>query len=75
MNKPAIIVKDLIVKTQDNTVLDGISFSLLRNQHLAVLGNAGSGKTTLAKALAGKIHWNGKISFDSPSEKNRILIG
>ncbi len=74
MNKTSIIVKDLVVKTQENTVLDGISFSLQQNQHLAVLGNAGSGKTALAKALAGKIHCNGKIDFDFSSEKNRVEL-
>ena len=64
MQKPSIIVKDLVVKTQENTVLDGISFSLLPNQHLAILGNAESGKTTLAKAIAGKMHFSGNISTD-----------
>jgi molybdate transport system ATP-binding protein len=64
MLKPSIIVKDLVVKTQDNTVLDGISFSLSPSQHLAILGNTESGKTTLAKALAGKIHFSGNIFTD-----------
>ena len=64
MQKPSIIVKDLVVKTQDNTVLDGISFSLLPNQHLAILGNAESGKTILAKAIAGKIHYSGNVFID-----------
>ncbi len=65
MNKTSIIVKDLVVKTQENTVLDRISFSLQQNQHLAILGNAGSGKTLLVKALAGKIHFEGKIFINS----------
>jgi molybdate transport system ATP-binding protein len=64
MQTPSIIVKDLVVKTQENIVLDGISFSLLPNQHLAILGNAESGKTTLAKAIAGKIHFSGNIIID-----------
>jgi len=72
MSKPSIIVKDLVVKTQDGTVLDGISFSLQHAQHLALLGNAGSGKTALAKALAGKIHRTGTIQFDFTSEKSRV---
>ncbi len=64
MQKPSIIVKELVVKTQEQTVLDGISFSLFPNQHLAILGSAGSGKTTLAKALTGKIHFSGNIFTD-----------
>lgn len=61
MQKPSLIVKDIIVKTPDKTVLDGISFSLLLNEHLAILGNSESGKTTLAKALSGKIHFSGTV--------------
>lgn len=65
MQKPSIIVKDLVVKTQDKTVLDGISFSLPANESLAILGASESGKTTLAKALAGKLHFEGKIFINS----------
>jgi molybdate transport system ATP-binding protein len=61
MQKPSIIVTDLYVAIQDTTVLDGISFSLQPNQHLAVLGASGSGKTSLVHAFAGKIHFSGSI--------------
>lgn len=64
MQKPSIIVQDLVVKMQEKTVLDGISFSLQPNQHLAIVGNAESGKTTLTKAIAGKIHFSGKVVTD-----------
>ena len=64
MNKPSIIVKDLVVKTQEDTALDGISFSLQHCEHLAILGKSGSGKTTLAKAIAGKTHFAGNIFTD-----------
>lgn len=61
MQKPSIIVTDLFVAIQDTTVLDGISFSLQPNQHLAVLGASGSGKTSLVHAFAGKIPFSGSI--------------
>ena len=70
MNKPSIIVKDLTVKMQGETVLDEIS--LQQNQHLAILGNSGSGKTALLQALAGRIHFNGKVALDSGVENTRI---
>jgi len=65
MQKPSIIVKDLVVKMQDHTVLDGISFSLLPNEHLAILGDSESGKTTLANVLAGKLNFEGKVLINS----------
>lgn len=64
MQNPSVIVKYLVVKTQDNTVLDGISFSLQPHKHLAILGNSGSGKTTLAKAITGQIHYSGNIYIE-----------
>ena len=72
MQKPSIIVTDLVVRTQDDTVLDGISFSLQQNENLAILGEAESGKTTLAKAVAGKIHFTGSIvtNFVDTTEKH-----
>ncbi|MGN6603258.1 MAG: ATP-binding cassette domain-containing protein [Ginsengibacter sp.] len=74
MQIPSIIAKDLVVKTQEETVLDRISFSLLPNQHLALLGNAGSGKTALIKALAGKMYSNGKVEFNFSGEKKGIHL-
>jgi molybdate transport system ATP-binding protein len=74
MLKPSIIVKDLVVKTQEETVLDGISFSLFPNQHLALVGNAGSGKTALIKALAGRVYTKGKVEFNFSIEKTGIHL-
>lgn len=71
MQKLSIIVQNVIVKTEDKTVLDGISFSLQQMEHLAIMGRSGSGKTTLAKALAGKIHFDGHISFSSDDVTGR----
>jgi len=65
MRKPSIIVQNVVINADDTTVLDGISFSLQQKEHLAIMGGSGSGKTMLAKALAGKIHFGGNIFFDS----------
>src|SRR5438874_9628040 len=65
MNKASIIVKNLCVKQQGNTMLDAISFELKANEHLAIIGSSGSGKTTLAKALCNKIFFQGTIEFEA----------
>jgi len=63
MSKASIIVTNLCVKQQGNTMLDAVSFELKANEHLAIIGPSGSGKTTLAKALTGKIFFQGSIEF------------
>jgi molybdate transport system ATP-binding protein len=63
MNNVSIIVKNLSVKQQDNTMLGAVSFQLNEDEHLAIIGSSGSGKTTLAKALHGKIFFQGTIEF------------
>lgn len=63
MQQPSIIVKDLHVKLQGHTLLDGISFSLNNRQHLAIAGASGSGKTTLAKAICGRVFHQGTVEL------------
>lgn len=48
-----------------NNVLDDISFSLEPDQHLAIIGEAGSGKTSLAKALSGKLFYKGSVETNN----------
>src|SRR4051794_35727549 len=61
--REGIIVNNLFVKQQGNTMLDAVSFQLNANEHLAIIGSSGSGKTTVAKALSGKIFFQGSIEF------------
>lgn len=50
-----LTVKDVTKKFSAVNLLDNLSFSLEKNQVLAVLGRSGCGKTTLLKVLAGLI--------------------
>ena len=68
MNQPSIIVKNLEIKMQGNTVLDAVSFLLHNDEHLAIIGESGSGKTILAKALAGQLFYKGTIDIPSPQK-------
>lgn len=63
MQQPSFIVKELRVKLQGQTLLDGISFVLYPQQHFAITGASGSGKTTLAKAICGKAFHHGTVEF------------
>ena len=73
MNQPAIIVNNLEVKMQGNTVLDDVSFLLNNDEHLAITGESGSGKTILAKALAGQLFHKGIIEISK--DQKVLLVG
>src|SRR5882762_3620783 len=51
----AIIFDDVSIAFEDITVLDGVSFELKRGETKAVLGVAGSGKSTILKICLGLI--------------------
>ena len=56
-------VENVIVNRSGKNVLDGISFSLDKNESLAIIGPSGSGKTMLGLALAKKIFYRGEIDY------------
>ncbi len=64
-------VENLSVNRSGHSMLNTISFSLNRNESLAITGSSGSGKTLLGLALAQKIFYQGKIQF-ADALKNRI---
>ncbi len=51
----AIIFEDVAIAFEDNTVLDGVSFQLLRGETKILMGIAGAGKSTILKLVLGLI--------------------
>jgi phospholipid/cholesterol/gamma-HCH transport system ATP-binding protein len=52
-NENVVVVRDLVVKYDDRTVLDHINLDLKRGEVLVLLGGSGSGKSTLLRHLVG----------------------
>ena len=48
-----LIVKDVIKKFKDKTVLKGVSFEIKGQEIVAILGRSGGGKTTLLRCING----------------------
>ncbi len=63
MQTSTIILKSITAQQYGKTVLDNISFELANGQHLAIIGESGSGKSSLAKAIAGKMFTKGSIEI------------
>jgi len=74
MSQPTIILDNISVQQQGRNVLEGISFQLLPQQHLLITGASGSGKTILAKALAGQVFIKGLLSYHFEGENQKVLL-
>lgn len=59
----AIVVRDLRVRLDGFTVLDGVTAAFRRRGINALIGPNGAGKTTLVKALLGLLPFEGRIEF------------
>jgi ABC-type nitrate/sulfonate/bicarbonate transport system, ATPase component len=54
-------VKDVKVYYEGFLAVNGVSFSLPKGKHLALIGPSGCGKTSLLKAIAGLLPFEGEI--------------
>ena len=53
MNKPLLEVSSLTKGFEGNTILDGISFSMMKGEVVVLVGPSGCGKSTLLRCLNG----------------------
>lgn len=69
MSQPVVKITNLNLKYQHKPVLQGLNWTINRNEHWLLCGESGSGKTSLAKAIAGLTHSYGniEIGFDQQS--------
>jgi phospholipid/cholesterol/gamma-HCH transport system ATP-binding protein len=53
MSEPNIVVKDLVARYGERTVLDGVNLTVMPGEVRVILGGSGCGKSTLLKHLIG----------------------
>ena len=70
MGEPKAVIECLSASYGGSKVLTDISFKLAEDDCLAIVGPVGSGKTTLAKALSGRLFRTGSVYFKSRSNRN-----
>lgn len=72
---PVIQVQQLQVQQYGKTILKDLNFIVQKGEHLFITGAAGSGKTTLGKAIAGKIFYRGTITIHKhPTTQNTSIV-
>ena len=69
MGEPIAVIEGLSASYGGAKVLSDISFTLNEDDCLAIVGPVGSGKTTLAKALSGRLFRTGTVYFKSRTDR------
>ena len=67
-------ISDVSVSLGAKPVVSSISFHILSGQKTAIVGPMGSGKTSLAKALAGRLFRTGEVFFSSRNPEKRAYV-
>lgn len=67
-------ISDVSVSLGAKPVVSSISFQILSGQKTAIIGPMGSGKTSLAKALAGRLFRTGEVFFSSRNPEKRAYV-
>jgi len=70
MVDPVVHIANLTIQHGKDTVLQGLNWQIFPGEQWILGGPSGTGKTTLAKAIAGQLKYEGTLSFhldmDSP---------
>ena len=71
-----VSLKNVSVKYDETTALEGVSLDIYADDFLGIIGPNGGGKTTLVKAILGAITHEGEVEY-SPTlfERSHRLIG
>ncbi len=74
MKQASIIVNNITATQFGKQVLNNISFTINQQEQLAIVGPGGSGKTSLAKAIAGLLFTSGTVQFLNNNTPYKPLI-
>jgi molybdate transport system ATP-binding protein len=74
LEKPVAKIAAVSVSLGAQSVVSDISFQILPGQLTAIEGPMGSGKTSLAKALAGRLFRTGEVWFESRNPAKRAYV-
>ena len=61
--KPIVSLKDVTVRYDETTALEGVSLDIYPDDFLGIIGPNGGGKTTLVKAILGALPHSGEVVY------------
>lgn len=68
---PLITVENGVVGYDDKAILNGLNFSIVENDRIAMLGANGNGKSTLAKLISGRLN----LMEGNMHQSNKLKVG
>ncbi len=67
-------ITNLSVSFSKKNILKNINLNVKTGEIVGLIGNNGTGKTTLMKAILGLINYNGKIEFQGSTTFQKIQL-
>jgi molybdate transport system ATP-binding protein len=68
MSKPFVHIQNLNLQFRNKAVLRGVDWQIFPGEQWLLTGESGSGKTVLAKVIAGLIHGQGEVEINFNTE-------
>lgn len=68
MSKPFVHIKNLSLQFRNKAVLKEVNWQIMPGEQWLLTGESGSGKTVLAKVIAGLIHGHGELEINFNTE-------
>ena len=68
MTKPFVHIENLKLQFRNKAVLRGVDWQIMPGEQWLLTGESGSGKTVLAKVIAGLIHGHGEVEINFNTE-------
>lgn len=68
MSKPFVHIENLNLQFRNKAVLKGVNWQIMPGEQWLLTGESGSGKTVLAKVIAGLIHGHGEVEINFNTE-------
>ena len=65
-----IFFENVMIKLNDNTILQDLNFRIKKNENVAIIGDNGSGKTVISKTMLGFFDYTGNIYIGKYNIKN-----
>ncbi len=73
----AVVVRDLSVSFRDRTALSGVDLVAQPGRRIGLVGENGTGKSTLLRAVAGRLPAAARVSgtIEAPRGADLVLLG